>query len=171
MSSEFTMDPALPSESATAVDPDIDLHIPAQRRELSRTHGAVIAVVALGGGLGALARYGMAWGWPTPSGGFPWATFVTNVTGCFLIGVLMVALTEVWSAHPLLRPFLGTGVLGGYTTFSTYAVDIRKLLQPGSVAVAFSYLAATLLCALAAVMAATILTRAVLARVRTGVRA
>jgi CrcB protein len=160
------VNPAPPGDRGPSVDPDVDLHDPAQRRELSRTHGAIVAVIALGGGLGALARYGLALAWPTLPGGFPWATFLTNVSGCFLIGMLMVAVTEVWTAHPLLRPFLGTGVLGGFTTFSTYAVEVRRLLQPGTVGVAFGYLAATLLCAFASVMAATILTRALLARVQ-----
>lgn len=143
------------------IDPDVDLRIPAQRRELVRTHGAVLAVIALGGGLGSLARYGLAVGLPTSPGGFPWSTFVTNVSGCFLIGVLMVLITEVWSAHRLVRPFLGVGVLGGFTTFSTYAVETRGLLQPGTVTVAFAYLAGTLLCAMLAVLAGVWLTRTV----------
>jgi fluoride exporter len=117
-------------------------------------------VVALGGGLGALARYGIGRAWPTPAGGFPWATFTINVVGCLLIGVLMVLITEVWSAHPLARPFLGVGVLGGFTTFSSYAVEIRGLLRPGMVPVAFAYLAGTVLAALLAVLAGAWLTRA-----------
>lgn len=141
------------------VDSDIDLHQPGQRTELRRNHGAVLVVVALGGGLGSLARYGLTLLLPTAAGHFPWATFLTNVTGCFLIGVLMVLITDVWTAHRLIRPLLGTGILGGYTTFSTYAVDIRGLLQPGTVALAFTYLASTLVCALLAVLAGTWLTR------------
>jgi fluoride exporter len=73
------------------------------------------------------------------------------VVGCGLIGVLMVLSTEVLPAHRLLRPFLGVGVLGGFTTFSTYAVEFRGLLQPGSVPLAFAYLAGTVICALLAV--------------------
>lgn len=142
------------------IDPDVDLRVPAQRRELARDHGAVLAVVALGGGIGAVARYGLAELWPTQPGGFPWATFTTNVAGCLLIGVLMVLISEVWSAHRLARPFLGVGVLGGFTTFSTYAVETRDLLQPGTVALAFGYLAGTLLAALLAVIAGVGLTRA-----------
>jgi fluoride exporter len=141
------------------IDPDVDLHIPAQRSELGRTHGAVLAVIAVGGGLGAIARYGLAQLLPTHPGDFPWATFITNVVGCFLIGVLMVLVTEVLAAHPLVRPFLGVGVLGGFTTFSTYAVETRELLRPGTVVVAFVYLAGTLICAMLAVLAAVWLTR------------
>lgn len=148
-----------------AIDPDIDVHEPGQRAELSRTHGAVLAVISAGGAVGALGRYGLALLWPTPVGGFPWATFVTNVIGCFLIGVLMVVVTEIGAAHPLVRPFLGVGILGGFTTFSTYANDTRALLQPDSALTAFAYFSATLLCALLATVAAVALTRVVARKV------
>lgn len=130
----------------------------------------VLTVIAAGGALGALARYGVS-GWlGHTAGGFPWATFATNVTGCLLIGVLMVLVTEVWSAHRLLRPFLGTGVLGGYTTFSTYTVEARALLGAGQVRLGFAYLGATLVCALAAAYAGVFLTRWVTASRRSSDR-
>ncbi|MDT8915282.1 fluoride efflux transporter CrcB [Amycolatopsis sp. PS_44_ISF1] len=124
----------------------------------------VLAVIAVGGGLGSLARYGVAAALPTLPGRFPWGTFLTNVSGCFLIGVLMVVITEVRPAHRLVRPFLGVGVLGGFTTFSTYAVETRGLLQPGSVPLAFGYLGGTLVAALLAVLAGMALTRVVAVR-------
>ena len=120
---------------------------------------SVLGAIAVGGGFGALARYGLTQLLPTPPGHFPWATFTTNVLGCLLIGVLMVLITEVRPAHRLVRPFLGVGVLGGFTTFSTYAVEIRELLRPGTVGVAFAYLAGTLVAALLAVLAGTWATR------------
>ena len=146
------------------VDPDVDVHVPDQRTEISRTRGAVLAVIGLGGGLGALARYGMSQALPTAPGRFPWATFAENVLGCLLIGVLMVLVTEVWTAHRLVRPFLGVGVLGGFTTFSTYAVEFRELLQPESVPLAFAYLGATMLCALLAALLGMWLARSLAAR-------
>lgn len=150
------------------IDPDIDLRVAVQRRELAAHHGRVLAAIALGGGLGALARYGLAQLWPTRPGGFPWATFVTNVVGCLLIGVLMVLVTEVWAAHPLVRPLLGVGFLGGFTTFSTYAVETRGLLTPGTVVLAFGYVAGTLVAALLATPAGAHATRALVrGRVRT----
>ncbi|QIS24630.1 fluoride efflux transporter CrcB [Nocardia terpenica] len=115
--------------------------------------------ISLGGALGALARYGLTLCWPTPSGGFPWAVFTINVTGSFLIGMLMIVITEIRTAHPLVRPFLGVGVLGGFTTFSTYANDIRALLRPDTVATALVYAAATLVCALLAALLAIGFTR------------
>ena len=139
-----------------SVDPDVDVHVPAQRRELARTHGGVLVVIALGGGLGASARYGIAQLLPTTPDHFPWGTFLINVLGCFLIGVLMVR----WGQRPLLRPFLGVGILGGFTTFSTYAVETRAMLTPGQVPLAMAYLFGTLAAAMLAVLAGVLLMRA-----------
>lgn len=130
--------------------------VPRQRREASP---AVLGVISVGGGLGALARYGLEVG--LPPGSVPWGTLVVNVVGCALIGVLMVLVAEVWSAHRLLRPFLGVGVLGGFTTFSTYAVDAVALLPARAVATAALYLAATVLSCLLATLAAVAMTRLV----------
>lgn len=124
---------------------------------------AVVAVVALGGATGASARYGAAVLWPTATGGFPWTTLVVNVVGCAVIGVFMVVISEAWPAHRLVRPFFGTGVLGGFTTFSTYAVDIERLVDGGRVRTGLAYLGLTLLAALAAVWSAVWLTRRALA--------
>ena len=157
--------PPPPSATAAgATDPDVDLHVPNQRRELIREHGAVLTVIAVGGGLGGLSRYGLSRLLPTHPGQFPWGTFTENVLGCLAIGVLMVLITEVWPAHRLVRPFVGVGFLGGFTTFSTYAVEIRGLLEPGSAALAFVYLATTLLCALLATLAGVMLARMVFLR-------
>ncbi|MFG2602360.1 fluoride efflux transporter CrcB [Streptomyces sp. NPDC048514] len=138
---------------------------PAHRwRSEWRAQAPVIAVVALGGALGASARYGLTLAWPTPAGGFPWATWWTNVSGCAVIGVFMVIITEVRAVHRLVRPFFGTGVLGGFTTFSTYAVDIRELLGAGRPGLGLGYLAATLCAALTAVWLGSAATRRVLIR-------
>ncbi|KOG43580.1 fluoride efflux transporter CrcB [Streptomyces resistomycificus] len=133
-----------------------------RRKSDLRGQAPVVAVVALGGVIGACARYGLSLGWPTPPGRFPWSTFWTNVVGCAVIGVFMVVITEVWAAHRLVRPFFGTGVLGGFTTFSTYAVDVQKLLDAGHPRTGLAYLAATLLAALTAVWLAASATRRVL---------
>ena len=129
------------------------------RRERVLARLPVLGVISAGGGLGALARYGMSLLLPSEPDGFPWATFTTNLTGCFLMGVLMVLITDVWSAHRLLRPFLGVGFLGGYTTFSTYAVEFRALLRPGAAGTAFAYLVGTPVAALVAVLIAVALAR------------
>ncbi|MGY1503067.1 fluoride efflux transporter CrcB [Streptomyces sp. QTS52] len=126
----------------------------------------VVAVVAIGGAIGACARYAASLAWPARTGGFPWTTFWVNVVGCAVIGVFMVAVTEIWTARRLVRPFFGTGVLGGFTTFSTYAVDIQKLVDHGHPGTGLAYLATTLLAALAAVTLAATATRRVLKRRR-----
>lgn len=147
------------TESGEPIDPDVDLRQPGQQRELLRSQGAILAATSCGGAIGALARYGLITAWPTPAGHFPWAVFTINVLGCFLIGVLMVSITEIRPAHPVVRPFLGVGILGGFTTFSTYTNDIRALLHPGAAVTAFGYLAGTLVCALLATLTAIRLTR------------
>lgn len=134
----------------------------ARRQPAWRAQAPVVAVVALGGGIGATARYAASLWWPARTGGFPWTTFWINVVGCAVIGVFMVIITDVWAAHRLVRPFFGTGVLGGFTTFSTYAVDIQKLVDAGHARTGLAYLAATLLAALAAVWLAVTAARRVL---------
>ena len=147
----------------TAQEAD-SLRAPARppRPRLLRGQGRAVAVVALGGAFGATARYAASLRWPGPPGGFPWATFWINVVGCAVIGVFMVVITDVWAAHRLVRPFFGTGVLGGFTTFSTYAVDIQKLVDSGHARTGLAYLAATLLAALTAVWLAVAASRRVL---------
>lgn len=140
-------------------DSDVDLHVAHQRAELRRAPWAVLGVISAGGVLGAVVRHGLALAWPHQPAEFPWATFVTNVSGCLLIGILMVLITEVSPAHRLLRPFLGVGLLGGYTTFSTYTLEVQQLVAAGAARTALFYLAATLAAALAGVYGGITLTR------------
>lgn len=131
----------------------------AARRSRRGAQWPVLAVVGAGGVLGALARHGLGQAVPTGAGGFPWTTFAVNVSGCLLMGALMVVISDVWPARPLLRAFLGTGLLGGYTTFSTYIVEAQHLINRGAAGAALLYLAGTAVAALAAVAAGTLLTR------------
>ncbi|HET7305467.1 MAG TPA: CrcB family protein [Segeticoccus sp.] len=127
----------------------------------SRAVRRTVAVVALGGAVGAVTRHLVEVAWPSAPGGFPAAVLAINVVGSALIGVLMVAVTDVFSPHPLVRPFLGTGVLGGFTTFSTYAVDVHTLTATGETGLAagLGYLVATPVVALLAVWLAASATR------------
>nr|WP_218907209.1 CrcB family protein [Micromonospora jinlongensis] len=127
------------------------MRVPADRRELTVRPATILAAIAAGGVLGALARAGLQHAAPHPPTGFPWATFAINTSGCLLIGVLMAVLGHLGGGHPLARPFFGVGVLGGFTTFSAYAVDIQQALVAGAPGTALAYLAATLLGALVAV--------------------
>jgi CrcB protein len=119
----------------------------------------MLVTIAAGGATGAAARYLIEATWPTPAGAFPASTLAINVLGCALIGVLMVLITEVWSRQRLLRPFLGTGVLGGFTTFSTYTADIQQLVAGAHVSTAVLYLALTPIGALLAVWVTATATR------------
>lgn len=104
----------------------------------------VMLVIAAGGAVGGGARWGLAQALPTSAPGFPWATFAENISGALALGVLMVYLLDVWRPSRYGRPFLAVGVLGGFTTFSTYTADVRTMLLDGHVSLALTYLVATL---------------------------
>jgi len=121
---------------------------------------ALLAVIALGGAIGAVARHAASLMLPVASGDWPWATLLVNLTGSALIGVLLVHVTARPGRHRLLRSFLGIGVLGGYTTFSTYAVDAVTLVTEGRPVLALGYLAVTAVGAVLAVAVAVAVTKA-----------
>lgn len=130
----------------------------------------IMGVIAAGGVLGAQARYGvdrLSAGNPS---GIPWATLAVNATGCLLIGMLMVVLLELTAPHRLLRPFLGIGVLGGFTTFSAYAVEVQVLLADGRALAALGYLGATPVLAVAFCWAGAAMARTVINHRRGGHR-
>ena len=156
------------SDPGLVIDPDVDLRDPAERREFDPPHRAtLLATIALGGVVGAEARWLLGLAWPHRADEFPWSTLVINVSGCLLMGVLMVLITERWRAHPLVRPLLGVGLLGGYTTMSTYAVETVQAVQAGRVGIALGYLVAT---PVLAVLAAAVGARLTRAATRTAVR-
>ncbi|GAB2997625.1 CrcB family protein [Amycolatopsis acidiphila] len=150
------------------VDPDISLAVPAQRRELREHPAAVLAAISLGGACGALARYRVGELLPHHGGQWAWSTWLINVSGCLCIGVLMALIDHRWPRQRLLRPFAGVGVLGGYTTFSTAAVDVVQLIGAHRPGPALLYLAATALAALVAVTLGSVATTAALTRGRKG---
>jgi CrcB protein len=125
-----------------------------------------LAVISAGGALGALARYGLQSAFPAPAAGFGWATFGINVSGCLLIGIVIVLATESRRAHRLLRPFLATGVLGGFTTFSTYVIGMQHELSAGAARTALAYGAGTAVAALVAAWAGIRAANAVVEAVR-----
>jgi CrcB protein len=126
----------------------------------------VVGVVALGGVIGSLLRYQAGLIWPTPVGAFPTTILLVNLLGCLIIGVFLTVVTEVWTPHRLVRPFFGTGVLGGFTTFSTYSLDIVTLVRVGQSARAVEYLFATAIGAMLAVTVGVLTTRRLVARKR-----
>lgn len=110
----------------------------------------LVAAVAIGGAAGASIRAAGLAAFPPVAGGFPWATLVENVTGAFLLGALLTVLRHRWPASRYVRPLLGTGLLGAYTTFSSFAVELSLLLAERSWAVAGLYATATVVVGLAA---------------------
>ena len=103
----------------------------------------VLAAVALGGALGAPARYGVAQLVHAEPGGFPWPTFWTNVSGSFALGLLLALILERFPPTRYVRAFVATGFLGAYTTYSTFAVETDVLVKDGHAVVALVYAAAT----------------------------
>lgn len=89
-----------------------------------------VAAVALGGTIGAVLRVGLARAFPVEPGRLPWTTLAENVAGAFLLGLVLVLVLERWRPRRDVRPFLCTGVLGSFTTFSNYTVEIAAL-APG----------------------------------------
>jgi CrcB protein len=143
------------------VDPDVlaserlagRLGLGAQVVEVLQSRADVLGVIAVGGAAGAAARYGVQELLPRDPEGFPWATFLVNVTGCLAIGLLMVAVAARWSQSRYVRPLLGVGVLGGFTTFSTYALESRDLVAAGAAPTSVLYVLASLGAGLLAVTA------------------
>ena len=139
------------AEFDLVVDPDVDLIDPIQAQDAHPYRWDMLLAVAAGGVIGAEARYGLGRALPTAAGDFPWITLLINIVGCLLIGGLMVLALDVLPTHRLLRPLLGTGVLGGFTTFSTFEVDVVRLVDDHHAVTALLYVVASLTACLLAV--------------------
>ena len=124
----------------------------------------VVGVVALGGAIGGAARWLVNASLPHVMGTFPWSTLIENVTGSLLLGVLLVYVLEVWRPGRYVRAFLGTGVLGGYTTFSTFSTDILALARGHEGAQALAYLVGSLVGGLLAAWAGMMIARVLVVR-------
>jgi CrcB protein len=119
---------------------------PGSRRRDPRAVGAV----ALGGALGAPARYGISQLVHITPGSFPWGTFWTNVSGSFAIGLFLALVLRRLPAARYLRPFVASGFLGAYTTYSTFAVETDLLVRNGRAGIALAYVAASIVVGLPA---------------------
>ena len=127
---------------------------------------SVPGAVAAGGALGAPARYGISLAVHVTAGTFPWGTFWTNLSGSLALGLVMAFLLERFPPSRYLRPFVATGFLGAYTTYSTFAVETDLLVHNGHVGVAAAYAAASLVGGFGAVWIGLSLGRAVPTRRR-----
>lgn len=119
----------------------------------------ILLAVALGGGLGTSARYGLVvMTAPVTPPSFPWVTLLINLVGSFGLGLILTLVIEIWPPTRYVRPFVGIGLLGGFTTFSTLAVESSRLIDAGQASLSMAYLVASLVagmlsCALGAALA------------------
>ena len=137
------------------VDPDLDAMVRGGPGSAlpPRLRLRPIAAVALGGFFGGLARYGIGAAWPAGRTAFPTATFVINTSGAFVLACVLLLVREVLPPTTVVRPLLGTGFCGAYTTFSSVAVSGDQLVHSGRPGVAAGYVTASLVAGLAVVAA------------------
>jgi fluoride exporter len=127
---------------------------PTGTRSARRRHRvAVLAAVGAGGALGSMARYALAEVWSVEPGRFPWTTFVINVLGSLLLGVVLTVVVEHWPPSRYLRPFLATGICGGFTTWSTFMTETTLLVRDGHPLLASTYVVVAVAGGLAATAA------------------
>lgn len=123
----------------------------------------LVLAIAAGGAIGAVARHFVNVQAMALLGmGFPWATLTVNVVGSFLMGVLVELSALVWSPGPALRAMLVVGLLGAFTTFSTFSLDVAVLHGRGHLALAAGYIVASVVLSVGALFAAMALMRAIL---------
>jgi CrcB protein len=126
-----------------------------------RTQPSVLGAIALGGAIGAPARYGVAQFIHVARDTFPWATFWTNISGSFALGLFLVWILQRFPPTRYVRPFVATGFVGAYTTYSAFAVETDLLIKDGHAEIGLAYAAASLVTGLLAVWAGMSVARAV----------
>jgi CrcB protein len=132
-----------------------------RRDRQRRAQPDVLAVIALGGMIGATARFELAEAIPIAPGRFPWATFWANLSGSFVLGFLLVLLRRRFPPTRYLRPFLATGIIGAYTTMSTYQVETALLIKNGHAATGLLYGAGSVVAGLVVAYAGIVVARLV----------
>jgi CrcB protein len=118
-----------------------------------------LVAIALGGAIGTPARYAISRVLPVAKGSFPWATFVTNVSGAFAIGLFLTLLFARYPPSRCARPFFAIGVLGSYTTYSTMAVETVTLVKDHHAALGLEYFTASVAAGIAACYGGVMLAR------------
>ena len=118
---------------------------------MTPTRGA-LGLVAAGGAVGTLGRYGLSRAFPVGAGTFPTATFVINVSGAFLLTVLLEWLVRRNTLERWLRLLVGVGVLGAFTTFSTFATELALLWRDHERTTAIEYAVSSVVAGVLAVL-------------------
>jgi CrcB protein len=125
------------AEQQSEIEPSTSTAGGSRRRP--RVRLPVVLAVAAGGALGAPIRYELSARVHVAPGSVPWSTFWINVSGSFLLGLVLTFVLERWPPTRYVRPFLAIGVLGAYTTFSTYSVETDLLFRDGHIALGLAY--------------------------------
>jgi CrcB protein len=128
-----------------------------------RRRGRIYGVIALGGFAGGDARYALGLAWPDNPGVFPWTTFGINVSGAFVLSLLLVLILEAWEAPTWLRPLVGTGFLGAFTTFSAVAFALDRFAAADQWLLFSAYMGFSVLAGLAAASFGVVLGRSLVA--------
>ncbi|SES81667.1 CrcB protein [Nitrosomonas marina] len=119
-----------------------------------------IAAIGAGGALGAISRYGVSLTAAHLFGHhFPWGTLTVNISGSFIMGLLIALFAHFWQPPEVLRLFFVTGFLGGFTTFSTFSLDIATLYERGNLVTAFMYGSSSVVLSIGALFAGMALVR------------
>ena len=137
------------------------LVVASRRAGLRLPAGRNIGLVAVGGAVGAVARVGVGVALPTVAGGWPWATMTVNVSGALLLGLLLGAIRDAAVVGRWVRPMVATGIIGGFTTFSTLSVETLQLAAGGRTPLAAGYAVVTATAGLAAAWIGSAVTPAV----------
>lgn len=117
--------------------------------------------IALGGAIGAVLRHMLNIGIAKVAGSdFPWHTMLINISGSFVMGLLVTLMALRWNVSTEIRAFLTTGILGGYTTFSAFSLDFAVLVERKAYALAGAYAAGSVVLSLVAIFAAMAFVRA-----------
>lgn len=114
-----------------------------------------LAAIFAGGFAGAIARAELAEALPHPAGSWPWATFIVNIVGAFLLGYFSTRLQERLPVSAYRRPLLGTGLCGALTTFSTVQVELLQMLDRDRIGLALAYALTSVVAGFVVVVVAT----------------
>lgn len=150
---------ALGADENLPIDPDLSPDDPGEpspehersRVHRTRSHPLTLATIAAGGFIGTLGRYELSLAWPTLTGHFPAAIFVINTSGAFLIGFLLTLILERFNPPHHIRLFAVVGILGGWTTMSTFAVQADSLLKDNDPVMMAGYVTISLVAGIIAV--------------------
>lgn len=157
-----------PGDEVPQVEPAVGVGAPPSSaderdpRGRSKAQRTVLLLIGGAGALGALARYALSRVLVAAPGHFVWSTFWINVTGSLVIGFVLVLLAERFPSARVARPLVVTGFLGGYTTFSTYAIDADLLLRARDLSTGAVYLLASAVVGVGATVVGAVLARVLL---------